>query len=112
MTATGKLHWCALLSAIEPDWLLDLFPNSIETREELAWNREAERVEQRNQLRYEQLVIDESFGPPSDAQAATEFLATKAIEAGPERFCDAEELGEADATRCLLQRLISKEGHA
>ncbi len=57
----GQTPLVRIASAIEPDWLLDLFPDSIETREELAWNREAERVEQRNQLRYEQLVIDESI---------------------------------------------------
>jgi ATP-dependent helicase HrpB len=51
-------------------------------------------VQQRNQLRYEQLVIDESSGPPTDASAASDFLATKAIEAGAERFADAEELGK------------------
>ena len=90
----GQTPLVRIASAIEPDWLLDLFPDSIETREELAWNREAERVEQRNQLRYEQLVIDESSGPPTDSAAAAEFLANKAIEAGAERFCDAEELGK------------------
>jgi ATP-dependent helicase HrpB len=90
----GQTPLVRIASAIEPDWLLDLFPDSIETREELAWNREAERVEQRNQLRYEQLVIDESSGPPTDSFAAAEFLAANAIEAGPERFCDAEELGK------------------
>jgi ATP-dependent helicase HrpB len=90
----GQAPLVRIASAIEPDWLLELFPDRVETREELAWNREAERVEQRNQLRYEKLVIDESSGPPRDAQAAAEFLAGKAIEAGPERFADAEELGK------------------
>ncbi len=90
----GQTPLIRMASAIEPDWLIDLFPNSIETREELAWNREAERVEQRNQLRYEQLVIDESSGPPTHSPAVSEFLAAKAIEAGPERFADAEELGK------------------
>jgi ATP-dependent helicase HrpB len=90
----GQTPLVRISSAIEPDWLLDLFPDSIETREELAWNREAERVEQRNQLRYEHLVIDESSGPPTNAEAAAEFLATKAIEAGAERFTAAEELAK------------------
>ena len=88
----GQTPLVRFASAIEPDWLLDLFPNAIETREELAWNREGERVEQRNQLRYEQLAIDESNGPPTDPKAASEFLAAKAIEAGAERFADVEEL--------------------
>jgi ATP-dependent helicase HrpB len=79
-------------SPIEPDWLLDFFPERIEAREEVAWNREAERVEQVNSLRYEQLVIDESRGPATDAASAAALLAEKAIEAGAERFTDAEEL--------------------
>ena len=90
----GQTPLVRIASAIEPDWLLEFFPDRIETREELSWNREGERVEQRNQLRYEQLVIDESFGPATDLQATWEFLAAKAIEAGPERFTDAEELGK------------------
>jgi ATP-dependent helicase HrpB len=81
-----------IASPIEPDWLLDFFPERIEAREELAWNREAERVEQVNSLRYEQLVIDESRGAPIDLVAAAAILAEKAIEAGAERFADAEEL--------------------
>jgi ATP-dependent helicase HrpB len=90
----GQTPLVRIASAIEPDWLLDLFPDSIETREELAWNREAERVEQRNQLRYEQLVIDEFSGRANDSQATADLLASKAMEAGAERFCDSEELGK------------------
>jgi ATP-dependent helicase HrpB len=90
----GQTPLVRVACAIEADWLLDLLPDSIETREELAWNREAERIEQRNQLRYEQLVLDESSGPPANEVAAADFLAAKAAEAGPERFCDAEELGK------------------
>ncbi len=90
----GQTPLVRMASSVEPDWLLELFPDSIETREELTWNREAERVEARNQLRYEQLAIDESKGPPSDLPAAAEFLVAQALEAGAERFADAEELGK------------------
>jgi ATP-dependent helicase HrpB len=90
----GQTPLVRLACAINPDWLLDLFPDSVETHEELVWNREAERVEQINQLRYDRLVIDESSGAPNQSRKAAELLAVKAIEAGPERFCDAEELGK------------------
>jgi ATP-dependent helicase HrpB len=79
-------------SAIEPDWLLELFPNSIQTREELVWNADSERVEQINSLLYEQLAIDESRTPQVDASAASALLFRKASEAGPKRFSDAEEI--------------------
>ncbi len=81
-----------IASTVKPDWLLDLFPDRIEAREEMSWNRESERVEQVNSLRYDQLVIDESRSAPSDVSAAAELLTAKALEAGAERFADAEEL--------------------
>jgi ATP-dependent helicase HrpB len=79
-------------SAIEPDWLLDYFLERIETREELIWNREAERVEQVSILQYEKLAIDETSSAPQDPYAAAALLAAKAVEAGIERFTDVEEL--------------------
>ena len=77
---------------MEADWLLDAFPDQIQTAEELTWNREAERVEQRNLLRYRQIILDESSTVPRNSFAATEMLITKALEAGVERFTDAEAL--------------------
>ena len=34
-----------IASPIEPDWLLELFPDHVTTRDALEWNREAERVD-------------------------------------------------------------------
>jgi ATP-dependent helicase HrpB len=79
-------------SGIEPDWLLEFFPDSIRTREELVWNAASERVEQINALLYEQLAIDESRTPPKDSPSAPALLVRKALEAGPGRFTDADEL--------------------
>jgi ATP-dependent helicase HrpB len=73
---------------IEPDWLLEFFPDHIETRDEVIWNRAAERVEQRSALLYDALVIDESIHATSDLDAATELVVQKALEAGIERFID------------------------
>ncbi len=81
-----------IASDIEPDWLLDLFPDRITTREEMIWNGEAERVEQVNSLLYDKLVIDESRSAPADPVAASELLAEKALEAGIGRFGDINEL--------------------
>jgi ATP-dependent helicase HrpB len=95
-----------LASAIEPDWLLEYFPDRIETREELIWNREAERVEQVSVLQYENLAIDETSTAPRDTEAAAALLAAKALEAGIERFADAEELNR------FLRRLRFVQQHA
>jgi ATP-dependent helicase HrpB len=75
----------------EPDWLLDYFPEKIQTHEDMVWNREGERVEQINSLRYEQLIIDESRSAPTDVEAAANMLASKASEAGISRFADGDE---------------------
>ena len=77
---------------IEPDWLLDAFPDQVQTTEELVWNRDAERVEERNILRYRQIILDESSSVPRNHSAATELLVAKALEAGIHRFTDAEAL--------------------
>jgi ATP-dependent helicase HrpB len=93
-------------SAIEPHWLLDLFPDHVNTREEIVWNREAERVEQVNSLLYDRLVIDESRSAPTDLAAAAELLAEKALEAGIQRLADGDELDR------FLQRIHFAAGHS
>lgn len=81
-----------LASAIEPDWLIDLYPERITERSGVEWNRGAERVEAVSALLYEGLVIEESrAGHPDPAQAAS-LLAVKAREAGLARFLDTGEL--------------------
>jgi ATP-dependent helicase HrpB len=94
-----------IAAEIEPDWLLDAFPNDIQTSEELTWNREAERVEQRNLLRYRQIILDESSVMPRNSPAATQMLIEKALEAGIERFTD------ADALTRFMQRVRFAAGH-
>ena len=72
-------------AAIDPEWLIDLYPDSIEEREELRFDGERGRVIGRSELRYGGLVLDASELrklPP----AASELLAEAALSAGPERF--------------------------
>ncbi len=78
--------------AIEPGWLLDLFPDRIRERTSLEWNRTAERVEEARLLLYDELVLDETRGAPSDAEAAARLLAERALAAGIGRFTDPAEL--------------------
>jgi ATP-dependent helicase HrpB len=77
-----------LASMIRPDWLLELFPDRIETREALEWNRHAERVESVGALLYEGLVLEESRHGAGPHEAVAGLLAQKALEAGIERFLD------------------------
>jgi ATP-dependent helicase HrpB len=81
-----------LYCAIEPAWLIDLFPDRVTERASVEWNRSAERVEAVSALLYESLVIEETrSGAPDPEQAAT-LLAQRAIEAGIQRFVDRDEL--------------------
>lgn len=78
--------------AIEPEWLIDLFPDSVIDRTQVEWHRQGERVEAVSAMLYDQLVIDETRGAMPDAEAAAALLAEKVLEAGLERFIDPAEL--------------------
>jgi ATP-dependent helicase HrpB len=77
-----------LLARIEPEWLLDYFPQHVLAETALIWNRQAERVDAVSRLLYDCLVLEQSTGAPADKDTATRLLAQKALEAGIGRFVD------------------------
>jgi ATP-dependent helicase HrpB len=81
-----------LASAIEPEWLIDLFPDRVTERRAAEWNRAQERVETVSALLYDDLVIEESRSGNVDAEAAAAMLAEKALDAGIESFADRAEI--------------------
>lgn len=84
-------------SPVQPDWLLDLFPDHVTARDTVTWNRAAERVESVSALLYDNLVLEESRGQAADAG---NLLAVKALEVGVQRFAD------ADAVQALQNRAL------
>jgi ATP-dependent helicase HrpB len=76
-----------LAARIEPEWLIELFPDRVREKSTVIWSRATERVEAVNSLLYDDLTIQESRGTPP-AEAAAELLASKALEAGIEKFVD------------------------
>jgi ATP-dependent helicase HrpB len=80
-----------LASAIEPEWLLDLFPKRLREVSTLEWNRTGERVEAVTSLLFDQIAIETRRTTP-DGEAAAVFLARKAVEAGLARFADLAEV--------------------
>jgi ATP-dependent RNA helicase HrpB len=86
-----------MTARIEPEWLIDLFPDHVRDHSEVVWNRGAERVDAVSALRYDELVIEESRGAAPDEEAAAKLLAEKALEAGMERFADMDALKELTA---------------
>jgi ATP-dependent helicase HrpB len=87
-----------ITARIEPEWLLDLFPDRIREQSIVTWNRTAERVEAVSSMLYDELVIQESRSTAPEVEAA-ELLAQKALETGIERFV------EKDALDDLLARI-------
>src|ERR1039458_1726409 len=81
-----------MTARIEPEWLIDLFPERVRERSNVLWNHVAERVDAVSALLYDELVIQESRGAAPEAEAAAELLAQKAMEAGIERFVDVDAL--------------------
>jgi ATP-dependent helicase HrpB len=94
-----------LASAIEPEWLLDLFPERLRETQRVEWNRAAERVEAVGALMFDEIAIEERRTDP-EPDAAGALLAQKALEAGLGRFADS---GEIDA---FLARAAFASEHA
>jgi ATP-dependent helicase HrpB len=83
-----------MTARIEPEWLIELFPDHVQERSAVEWNRSAERVEAVSALLYDDLIIQESRGAAPDPEAAATLLAQRALEAGIDRFLDQELLNE------------------
>jgi len=86
-----KLPVVRIASAIEPEWLLDLFPDRLTETSRLEWNRDAERVEAVSALCFDRVIIQESRGPAQPSVAGA-MLAAKAVDAGIGRFADEDEI--------------------
>jgi ATP-dependent helicase HrpB len=77
-----------IASAIEPEWLIELFPDRVRETSEVQWNRAAGRVEAVSALMFDHIAIQESRGTP-DPEAAAALLAEKGVAAG---FAQSDEL--------------------
>ena len=80
-----------MTARIEPEWLLDLFPDRIRETNELLWHRTAERVDAVSTLLYDDLILEQSSNARPNPEAAATLLAEKALEVLP-RFVDAAAL--------------------
>ena len=76
-----------LASAIEPEWLIDLFPGAVEEQDEIRWDEAKERVERVSRMSYAGLALHESrsnapFGDAKLDEEAARVLADAALAAG------------------------------
>jgi ATP-dependent helicase HrpB len=84
-------------SRVEPEWLIDLFPDRVREQSSVTWNRLTERVEAVSTLLYDDLVIQESWETQPEPEAASDLLWSKALEVGIERFVDGDSLQQFQA---------------
>ncbi len=78
---TGREVLVRTASALEPEWLLEAFPERLEDRLELAFHPGQGRVERRSSLWYRDLCLDEIRRPADPGDPATaEILAGAARE--------------------------------
>ncbi|MEJ7603069.1 MAG: ATP-dependent helicase C-terminal domain-containing protein, partial [Kofleriaceae bacterium] len=100
-------------SAIDPSWLLDLYLDRIEERDELVWDPKRDRVERVARMTYDGLAIDEQRdveGARRAGPAAAELLAKQAIAAGIEKFVDADALVQWRSRVTLVANLAPGSG--
>ena len=79
-------------SAIQPEWLIELFADDLQETTEARWNAQAERVEVVQRMLYDQLVIDETRVKEIKGEQAATVLAEAALQAGLQRFAEPERL--------------------
>ena len=79
-------------SAIQPEWLIELFADELQETTVATWNAQAERVEVVQRMLYDQLVIDETRVKEIKGEQAAKVLAEAALQAGLQRFAEPERL--------------------
>ena len=106
----GRGSLIRLASAVEPEWLLDLYPEALEEVDTLQWNAEARRVERLTRLAYGNLVLEETRVPAPPSEAAARVLVEQALAAGPARFADPEQLEHWRTRVALLAQAFPEAG--
>jgi len=83
-----------LASAIEPEWLLELFPERVKDQTNLTFDRKTERVTALQVLSYEGLTLDSAAHADVTGPEVTQKLVAAAQEHGLDKFFDLEAVSE------------------
>jgi ATP-dependent helicase HrpB len=75
-----------IVSSMEPEWLIEHFPERVVETERLEWNGRLQRVDRLGSISYDSLVIDESASPAPPSADASAILAAEAARKGIERL--------------------------
>jgi ATP-dependent helicase HrpB len=99
-----------LASAIEPEWLLDLFAEAIRETTKTLWNAQAERVEVVERLMYDQIAIAESRAARASGPEVSALLAEAALAAGPQAFVAREVIDQFLARVSFVAQTLPHTG--
>ena len=95
-------------SAIEPEWLLDLFPDRLRDEQRVRFIADAERVDVDSLLLYDDLVLEESRGTAAGSDAVSSALAAAALERGPSAYLP-RDTPETEPARTLARLRFARE---
>ena len=98
-------------SAVDENLLLELFSDAVETREELVWSAERERVESVASMRWGAIVLDESRSAARPSPETGRVLVAAAAER-PTRFLRSEAAQKLAVRLGLLAEHFPKAGFA
>jgi len=102
----GRRPQVRLSARIEPEWLLDLFPERVTDIDRRAFNPETGRVEQTTGLGYGALLLDARTGPaPADDETAR-LLADAALARGIDRLPGGETVAPLLERIAFVRRTI------
>jgi ATP-dependent helicase HrpB len=95
-----------LALAIEPEWLLDLYPDKVIETRLPVWNREALRVEIVERLMFGQIVLDELRRRNTSSPETSKLLFQTALETGLEKFLSGEATDELLGRLAFVRRIF------
>jgi ATP-dependent helicase HrpB len=95
-----------LASAIEPEWLAGLYPESISQKIDLIWNEKAGRVDELRQTSYGEISLDETVKTAHPSEEASRLLASAVLARASLPFCDISELPAFQARLALISKIF------
>lgn len=99
-------------SAIEEEWLLDLFPDDFEDRVDVEWNASLERAEATSRILFGALVLEERRMQNPDPERLSARLLQEVRAKGVRAFTDAEQVDGLLARVAFLASAFPEAGIA
>jgi ATP-dependent helicase HrpB len=101
----GRGVQARLVSAIEPEWLLELFESRVVDRHELSFEASAERMQERHVLSYDGLVLEETRRPAGAGPEVQAALAEAVQQQGLGRVWDLSALDRLSQRLAVARRV-------